>query len=60
MTPITTTSREFGQTANNLTDQAAQSAESAIRSTQRVANDALDSLSDSVEGVRARATGGRK
>lgn len=54
MTPITTP-REFGDTASNLTGQAAQGAESAIRSTRRVANEALDSLSDSVEGVRAKA-----
>lgn len=58
MTPISTTPREFGETASNLTGQAAQGAESAIRSTQRVANDALDSLSDSVEGVRAKAMPG--
>jgi ElaB/YqjD/DUF883 family membrane-anchored ribosome-binding protein len=47
--------RDIGQAATQLGDQAAQGAESAIRSTQRVANDALDNLSNSVEGVRAKA-----
>ena len=47
--------RDITQAANQLGDQAAQGAESAIRSTQRVANDALDNLSNSVEGVRAKA-----
>ena len=54
MTPFTTP-RDLSDTASNLAGQAAQGAESAIRSTQRVANDALDSLSDSVEGARAKA-----
>ena len=49
------TPRELGQAANHLADQAAQGAESAIRSTQRVANDALENLADSVEGARAKA-----
>ena len=47
--------RDIGQAATQLGEQAAQGAESAIRSTQRVANDALDNLSNSVEGVRAKA-----
>ena len=34
--------------SSSLVDQAAQSADHAIKSTQRVANDALDSLADSV------------
>ncbi len=40
---------------HNLADQAAQSADSAIRSTQRVANDALDSLAVSVQDMRHQA-----
>ena len=38
--------------ANKLADQAAQSADHAIKTTQRAANGALDSLADSVEGLR--------
>ena len=49
------TPRDISQAAVQLGDQAAQGAESAIRSTQRVANEALDNLSSSVEGVRAKA-----
>jgi len=37
---------------NNLVDQAAQATDHAIRATQRVANDALDGLAGSVQGVR--------
>jgi ElaB/YqjD/DUF883 family membrane-anchored ribosome-binding protein len=37
---------------NGLVDQAAQAADNAIRSTQRLANDALDSLAGSVQDVR--------
>ncbi len=47
--------RDISQAATQLGEQAAQGAESAIRSTQRVANDALDNLSSGVEGVRAKA-----
>lgn len=39
---------------SHLADQAAQSAESAIRSTQRVANESLDHLSDSAESARSK------
>jgi ElaB/YqjD/DUF883 family membrane-anchored ribosome-binding protein len=39
---------------NNLADHAAQSAELAIKSTQRVANEALDGLSDSVQDARTQ------
>ncbi len=36
----------------NLADQAAEKADAAIKSTQRVTNEALDSLSTSVQGAR--------
>lgn len=49
------TTKPFSQTPNTLSDQAAQSADSAIKSTQRVANDALDSLSDKVQEVKDQA-----
>ena len=42
-------------TTSNLADQAAQSAENAIKSTQRAANGALDSLSSTVQDVRDQA-----
>ena len=41
--------------SNNLIDQASASADRAIKSTQRVANDALDSLSGSVHDMRDKA-----
>lgn len=41
--------------SNNLVDQAAASADRAILSTQRVANEALDSLSGSVQHARREA-----
>ena len=41
---------------NGLVDQAALSADNAIRSTQRLANDALDSLAGSVQDARHQAT----
>ena len=41
--------------ANGLADQAALSADHAIRSTQRVANEALDSLAGSVQDMRDQA-----
>ncbi len=40
---------------NNLADQAAHSADVAIRATQRVASGALDDLAKSVEGLRQEA-----
>ncbi len=40
---------------NKLVDQAAASADQAIRSTQRVANDALDGLAGSVQDLREHA-----
>jgi ElaB/YqjD/DUF883 family membrane-anchored ribosome-binding protein len=48
------TSKPFSQ-SNNLADQAAQGADSAIGTTQRVANDALSSLSDKVHEMRDQA-----
>ena len=38
--------------ANLLVDHAAQAADSAIKSTQRLANDTLDSIADSVQDAR--------
>lgn len=49
------TTKTFGQTATNVGDQAASAAEGAIRSTQRAADDALDSLSNKVEDLRSQA-----
>ncbi len=40
---------------NGLADQAAKSADQAIRSTQRVANEALDGLAGSVQDLRQQA-----
>ena len=45
------TTKPFEQ-SNSIADQAAQSADNAIRSTQRVANDALDSLAGSAQDLR--------
>ena len=41
---------------SNLADQAAQSAENAIRSTQRVANETVDQLADSANNARNKVT----
>ncbi len=41
--------------SSNLVEQAAQSADHAIKSTQRVANDALDDLADSVHDFQQQA-----
>ena len=41
--------------SNNLADQAAQSADDVIKSTQRVANEALDSLAVRVQDMRHQA-----
>jgi ElaB/YqjD/DUF883 family membrane-anchored ribosome-binding protein len=43
------------ETSNHLVDQAAQSADNAIQSTRRVADDTLDSLAGSVETLRQQA-----
>lgn len=40
------------ETSNHLVDQAAQSADQAIKSTQRAANQALSSLSDTVQDLQ--------
>jgi ElaB/YqjD/DUF883 family membrane-anchored ribosome-binding protein len=42
--------------SNRLTDRVAESADHAIKSTQRVANDALDSLASSVQDIHDQAT----
>lgn len=44
------------QPTHNLADQAARSADMAIRSTQRVANDSLDKLADAVQDLRQQAS----
>ena len=49
---IDTTLDTSGLNAPKLVDKAADAASGAIRSTQGVANDALDRLADSVEGAR--------
>ena len=41
--------------SNNLADSAAASADAAIRSTQRMANQALDGMASTVSGLRADA-----
>jgi ElaB/YqjD/DUF883 family membrane-anchored ribosome-binding protein len=45
----------LGQQAAGVADHAAESATSAIRTTQNVANEAFDRLSDKVEDARSRA-----
>lgn len=50
-TPI----KPFSQEPSNFADQAADSATSAIRSTQNVANAAFDRLSDKVDSARDQA-----
>lgn len=42
-------------TANHLADQAAESADHAIKAAQRVATDALDSLAGAIQALRAQA-----
>lgn len=51
----TTENKPFTSTATGYADQAAQTADSAIRSTQRMANDALEGLSEKVQDVRSQA-----
>ncbi len=51
----TITSKPLGQDASNFADQAADTANSAIRSTQTVANAAFDRLSDKVDSARDQA-----
>ena len=50
-----TTIKSVQQTASQLADNASQSADDAIKSTQRAANNALDNLSDKVQGVSDQA-----
>lgn len=47
---------KHSQDPSSLADQAAQSATHAIHSTQRVANDALDSVAASVQDLRHQAS----
>jgi ElaB/YqjD/DUF883 family membrane-anchored ribosome-binding protein len=44
------------ETSNRIADAAAQSADQAIKSTQRVANGALDGLSNTVKDLHDQAT----
>ena len=48
------TTKPFSQ-SNALADQAADSADSALKSTQRLANETLSSLSDKVQDARDQA-----
>lgn len=52
MDSITPTIKPFAQDASRIAEKAADTANSAIRSTQDVANDALDRLAVKVEGAR--------
>lgn len=56
MTNSTTPTKPFMQDAAKVADTAADSASSAIRSTQSAANAALDKLSEKVEDVRSQAS----
>ena len=49
------TSKPFDTKTTNPADQAAQTADNAIKSTQRAANTALDSLANTVQDVRDQA-----
>ena len=51
----TATFQPLTQDASNLADQAAESANSAIRSTQNVANKAFERLTDTVDSARDHA-----
>jgi ElaB/YqjD/DUF883 family membrane-anchored ribosome-binding protein len=51
-----TTSKPVAQQGQDLADTAAGSAQSAIRSTQRAADSALDRMSEKVDEVRSQAT----
>jgi ElaB/YqjD/DUF883 family membrane-anchored ribosome-binding protein len=48
------TNKPFETSSSTLVDQASDSADRAIKSTQRMANETLDSLSNSVHDVRDR------
>jgi ElaB/YqjD/DUF883 family membrane-anchored ribosome-binding protein len=45
----------FPNQSNHLSDQAAQAADDAIKSTQRATNEALDSLAETVQDLRHEA-----
>ncbi|HMC14306.1 MAG TPA: hypothetical protein VKI18_01650 [Albitalea sp.] len=49
------TNKPLSQTGSDVGDQAAQGADNAIKSTQRYANEALNTLSDKVQDVRDQA-----
>jgi ElaB/YqjD/DUF883 family membrane-anchored ribosome-binding protein len=49
------TSKTFGQPATNVADDVANAADSAIKSTQRAADGALDALAAKVEDLRNQA-----
>jgi ElaB/YqjD/DUF883 family membrane-anchored ribosome-binding protein len=51
----TTTIKQVGSEASSVADQAADSVNSAVRSTQGVANQAFDRLSDKIESAREQA-----
>ena len=51
----TSETKPFSSTANEYADQATQKADTAIRSTQKMATDALDTLSDKVQDMRSQA-----
>jgi len=51
-----TTTKPLAQKTQELADSAAASAQSAIRSTQRAADSALERMSDKVDEVRSQAT----
>jgi len=50
-----TTNKPMGQQGQDMADNAANSAQGAIRSTQRAADQTLDRLSDKVDEVRSQA-----
>ena len=49
------THKPFSQSVNNLADQGGQGADSLIKSTQRTANEALNTLSDKVQDAKDQA-----
>lgn len=51
----TTNFKPLGQDAGKVADQAADTAQGALRSTQNVANSAFDRLSDTVDSARDQA-----
>ena len=55
MNSINSTNKPLGQQAAGAVDQAAQTAEGAIKSTQRAADDVTDSLSSKVDDLRKQA-----